>query len=49
VVSARSGAERYWQRPRGGQALLVGDLVGDISVTLYRQSGDMIWHGTLAR
>lgn len=42
VVTIQSGSQQYWQRPRGGLSLFVGDFTAEIRFTFYAQSGEVL-------
>jgi hypothetical protein len=42
VVTIQSGSQQYWQRPRGGLVLFVGDFTAEIRFTFHAKSGEVL-------
>jgi hypothetical protein len=49
VVAFESGSQQYWQRPRGGLVLFVGDFTQETQFTFYADSGEVLgqWSGRI--
>ena len=49
VVALKSGSQQYWQRPRGGLVLFVGDFTQETQFTFYADSGEVLgqWSGRI--